>query len=112
MSRATSFTKDCTYYQDYRKSSDTYVALYTTIVDPSGIGKSFVVKQLSVSHHKYVVYINLSAGTAGGYLKRSTVADIIDTFSKEDVDTCTAPWKMFIVAAYWDYHLLQCGHFS
>lgn len=102
MSRATSYTKDCTYHQDYRKSSDTYVAPYTTIVGLSGIGKSFVVRQLSVSHRQYVIYINLSEGTAGGYPKRSTVADIIDTFPKGDVGACTPPWKNVIVAAYWD----------
>lgn len=39
----------CTYYQDYRKSCDTYVASYTTIVGPSGISKSFAVKQLCQS---------------------------------------------------------------
>lgn len=48
-------------------------------------------KQSSVSHDQYVVYINLSEHAAKGYPKRSTVADVIDTFPKEDVNSCTPP---------------------
>ncbi|EYE89984.1 uncharacterized protein EURHEDRAFT_417911 [Aspergillus ruber CBS 135680] len=53
--------------------------------------ENFVVKQSSVSHDQYVVYINLSEHAAKGYPKRSTVADVIDTFPKEDVNSCTPP---------------------
>lgn len=46
-------------YQQYVDAKSSWMGPYTTIIGPSGIGKSFAIKQLSVRHGVYVAYSNL-----------------------------------------------------
>lgn len=80
----------------YNKYSPTeYLAPYTSIVGPYGIGKSFMVQQLSVSHGIYVVYISFARGSA--YPSRSAVADkILQCFPRRSLEEF---WRMFITAS-------------
>ena len=43
------------YYEEYLGKEGVYHFLYTTIVGPSGIGKSFVVKEPAAKQDQYVV---------------------------------------------------------
>lgn len=80
----------------YTASPTLYVAPYVAVVGPSGIGKSFAVKELATKHQRYVVYINLSSVDSQGYPKRSGLANTIAGFSGLDIDTCGKAWKNLI----------------
>ena len=72
-----------------------HLAPYTSIVGPSGIGKSFMVQQLSVSHGIYVVYVSFARGSI--YPCRSAVADkILQFFPRRPLEEF---WRMFITTS-------------
>ncbi|KAL1969978.1 hypothetical protein VTN77DRAFT_6383 [Rasamsonia byssochlamydoides] len=52
-----------------------YFAPYTSIVGPSGIGKSFVVQQIARQGLTYVVYASLAEQTSKAYPPRSVIAN-------------------------------------
>lgn len=65
-------------------SSRNYLAPYTTIVGPSGIGKSFAVKELAFAHNLYVVYLNLSE-TSRGYPGQTPLRPVIAIYGNQKV---------------------------
>lgn len=107
------YERICRYHQEYTApdGSRNYLAPYATIVGPSGIGKSFAVKQLAFAHGIYVAYINLSPEPSRGYPRRTPLADVVDAFPKPSlakpdvVDECVAGWKVLIVAALKDANI-------
>lgn len=80
-------------YNKYNQAE--YFAPYTSIVGPSGIGKSFMVQLLAVSHGVCVVYVSFARVSA--YPGRSAVADKFPHgFSRGSLEEF---WKMFITAS-------------
>ncbi|KAK2813650.1 hypothetical protein FQN50_000048 [Emmonsiellopsis sp. PD_5] len=88
------FDKTVEYYNLYRTRR--YMAPYTTIVGPSGIGKSFSVQQLAVHHGLYVVYSSLADGESPGYPPRSVIADRIHP-STYGLDRLVRFWESYII---------------
>ena len=91
----------------------------TTLIGPSGVGKSFAVKELAARHGQYVAYINVSDRSAtSSYPRRSALADYIEEnleeeihhgrskergeYSRADVAKWMDVWQEFIGAMYWD----------
>ena len=62
------------YYTNYH--DQIHLAPYTSIVGPSGIGKSFSIQQMATQHNFYVVYTSL-ARQGSAYPRRSAMADIL-----------------------------------
>ncbi|KAK2761667.1 hypothetical protein FQN54_001495 [Arachnomyces sp. PD_36] len=87
---------------EYCRSYDPkrHLAPYTSLVGPSGIGKSFSVSQLAIKHGVYVVYVNLAPAAYQGYPKRSSIADKIpsyeDTVERDARDRLTLFWESLI----------------
>jgi hypothetical protein len=61
------------YYGSYR--SEKHLSPYTSVVGPSGIGKSFAISQMARQHGIYVVYASLSPRGALPYPERSCIAN-------------------------------------
>jgi hypothetical protein len=61
--------------RDY--DSTRYVAPYTSIVGPSGIGKSYSVQQIAREYNIYVVYSSLAPRHASSYPRRTVLANLI-----------------------------------
>lgn len=80
----------------YAKNPALYVAPYVAVVGPSGIGKSFAIKELATTHQHYVVYVNLSSVGSQGYPGRSGLADTIGLFCNLDINTCAIAWRNLI----------------
>ncbi|KAI5300892.1 hypothetical protein KEM56_002125 [Ascosphaera pollenicola] len=76
------------YHHAYILHPPSYVAPYAAIVGPSGIGKSFIIKELAVTHEQYVVYVNLS--------NPESSADTIQNLSTLDSDVCATAWTNLI----------------
>lgn len=57
----------------YQEEPMGYMAPYTAIVGPSGVGKSFVMKQVAVKHGVYVLYVNVRTDKGPGYPVKSTI---------------------------------------
>ncbi|KZZ88380.1 hypothetical protein AAP_04952 [Ascosphaera apis ARSEF 7405] len=103
------------YSQSYQET--TYLAPYTSIVGPSGVGKSFLVKQLALQHDMYVVYISMANKFALGYPKRTPLADYIQYTSaqgegttREINDQACARWRKLIAICYLEVHAcIQAG---
>lgn len=68
------YSKIVEYFQAYRDTS-AYFAPYTSLIGPSGIGKSYQVGQLAQQSHAYVVYACLTTNGAH-YPSRSPVARV------------------------------------
>ncbi|KAL1985908.1 hypothetical protein VTN96DRAFT_7173 [Rasamsonia emersonii] len=68
------------YYSDF--DSAIHLAPYTSIVGPSGIGKSFVVEQIAREHRTYVVYASLAKSGSDTYPRRSPIADSISLITR------------------------------
>lgn len=63
------------YYKAFR--SDTHSSPYTSVVGPSGIGKSYVVSRIAKQGLAYVVYLSLAVEDSNSYSGRSMVADAL-----------------------------------
>ena len=63
------------YYKAFR--SDTHLSPYTSVVGPSGIGKSYVVSRIAKQGLAYVVYLSFAAEDSNSYPGRSIVADAL-----------------------------------
>ena len=69
------FHKLVQYYRLYNRLEYKYSAPCTSIVGPSGIGKSFSVMQMTLQHNMYVVYSSLAEQGSLAYPTRSAIAD-------------------------------------
>ncbi|KAL2888615.1 hypothetical protein HOO65_030116 [Ceratocystis lukuohia] len=65
------------YHQAFKQSAREYLSPYTSIVAPSGTGKSYTVSQLAVKHNKYVIYLNFAPPRHAGYPGRSPYTPLI-----------------------------------
>lgn len=63
-------------------NSQKYFAPYTSLVGPSGVGKSYVVQLLAKELNVFVIYISLARKYHEGYPARSAIANKIDEFDK------------------------------
>ncbi|KAL1979111.1 hypothetical protein VTN96DRAFT_6838 [Rasamsonia emersonii] len=63
------------FLNDY--NSGGYFSPYTSLIGPSGIGKSFLVKQMAYQNRIYIVYASLGIPAACCYPGRSAIADLI-----------------------------------
>jgi hypothetical protein len=101
--------------KDILAASDLWhLAPYTSVVGPSGIGKSFSVAQMAKAHGLYVVYANFSPRGSKGYPKRSAIADRIPQFNdpldelgKREKLTCF--WESFIRIALMQVAICRTG---
>lgn len=62
-------------YKKYTKGN--YLVPCTSMVGPSGIGKSFTIQQMAVQHGIYVAYTSFARKSSGAYPNRSVITDII-----------------------------------
>ncbi|KAL1961862.1 hypothetical protein VTN77DRAFT_986 [Rasamsonia byssochlamydoides] len=83
------------YYKYY--SSGIHLAPFTSIIGPSGIGKSFLVKELAFKNYSYVVYACLATDKASSYPQRSQLANVIVNII--DRPELTTFWECFIAAS-------------
>ncbi|KAK2786799.1 hypothetical protein FQN53_006096 [Emmonsiellopsis sp. PD_33] len=88
------FDKTMEYYN--RCLFGDYKPPYTTIVGPSGIGKSFSVQQLAVHHGMYVVYSSLADRKSSDYPPRSVIADQIPSYT-ESMKRLARFWESYII---------------
>ncbi|KAI5279197.1 hypothetical protein KEM54_004287, partial [Ascosphaera aggregata] len=58
-------------------ASGRYVSPYTSIIGPSGIGKSAAVRNLASNGYHYVFYVSLASSASTAYPPRSPLADEI-----------------------------------
>ncbi|KAL2885047.1 hypothetical protein HOO65_090342 [Ceratocystis lukuohia] len=65
------------YHRQFLLKMEHYLSPYTSIVAPSGTGKSYTVSQLAVKHNKYVIYLNFAPEYHKGYPGRSSYASLI-----------------------------------
>ncbi|KAL2890658.1 5-oxoprolinase (ATP-hydrolyzing) [Ceratocystis lukuohia] len=65
------------YHRQFLSKMEHYLSPYTSIVAPSGTGKSYTVSQLAVKHNKYVIYLNFAPEYHRGYPGRSSYASLI-----------------------------------
>lgn len=80
-------------YEEYRSAK--HIAPYTSIVGPSGIGKSFVIQQMA-RDGSYVVYASLASRGSHAYPRRSIIADQIADFV--DREKMTVFFECYIAA--------------
>lgn len=74
------YRKVVTYYNSYR--DNTHLSPYTSIVGPSGIGKSFSIQQLAMVHGMYVVYTSFAGQNSTAYPCRSVISDKLPRISE------------------------------
>lgn len=85
------YKKIIEYYQAYDPMK--HLAPYTSVVGPSGIGKSFAIQQLAMQHNIYVVYVSLARRKSAAYPRRSAIANVLPGGSREDMAEF---WECFI----------------
>lgn len=74
-----------------------YLSPYTSIVGPSGIGKSFIVQQLARQNYSYVIYTSLCQRDSRAYPGRSVIADrLLNFFDRSDM---TLYYECFVAAS-------------
>lgn len=82
------------YYKDY--ASGAYFALYTLIIGPSGIGKSYMMQQLAYQNCCYVIYASSARPGSTVYPSRSPIADAIFCYS--EIERMTIFFECYIAA--------------
>jgi hypothetical protein len=89
------------YYLRY--DSAVYGGPYTSIVGPSGIGKSFVIQSIARQDLAYVVYVSLAQPHSTAYPRRSRLAQLMinqDTnYTITDRATMTTIFECYIAAS-------------
>ncbi|KAI5299859.1 serine/threonine-protein kinase KIN2 [Ascosphaera pollenicola] len=67
----------CSLHHRYCHTSD-YAAPYTSVVAPSGVGKSFSVRSLALNGLHHVFYASLASKTVHAFPTRSPLADMLE----------------------------------
>ncbi|KAK9479312.1 hypothetical protein V1514DRAFT_366863, partial [Lipomyces japonicus] len=70
---------------------------YVAVVGPSGIGKSFTIKQLANAQNVYVVYCSLAVSNGSAYPPRSEVANVMPNACSRD--EAIMFWRVYLFAA-------------
>ena len=84
------------FYRQY--TPDEHVAPYTSVVGPSGIGKSYSVQQLAREYNIYVVYSSLAPQSAGAYPRRTAIANHISQHSLDTLQLFFQCYLLFSLA--------------
>lgn len=82
-----------------------HLSPYTSIVGPSGIGKSFAVYQLSNRLGMYVIYSSLAPQDAYSYPKRSDIANVLHTISDKQHLECF--WECYLTIGILDAEMCR-----
>lgn len=102
---STLYSKIVEYFQAYRDTS-AYFAPYTSLIGPSGIGKSYQIGQLAHQDHAYVVYARLATNDTH-HPSRSPVARVFSRpLTQEQMTTL---FECYVVAGM--VHVKLCRHF-
>ena len=97
------YRKIVQYYKAYPNGK--YLAPYTSVVGPSGIGKSFIISQMAHGYGMYVVYSNFAEKGMLPYPERSAIADIVP--HKETRAVQASFWESYIMVAMCDVELFR-----
>jgi hypothetical protein len=84
------------YYSSF--ASRTHVAPYTSLIGPSGIGKTFAISKLASRHGAYVVYANFARTNELSYSERSRIAEYLPTHLTKDFSLVWW-WNCFLLIA-------------
>lgn len=93
------------YYRLYRDDRSKYLAPYTSIVGPSGIGKSFAISQLAHGHGLYVVYSSLAETGELPYPRRSIIADVLPRDATRWIQV--AFWESYILVSLYEAEVFK-----
>lgn len=97
------YRKIVQYYKAYPNGK--YLAPYTSVVGPSGIGKSFIISQMAHGYSVYVVYSNFAEKGMLPYPERSAIADILP--HKETRLVQSSFWESYLMVAMCDVELCR-----
>lgn len=97
------YTKIIQYYKDYPQGK--HLAPYTSVVGPSGIGKSFIISQMAHGYGMYVVYSNFAERGMLPYPERSAIADILPYGGTRAAKACF--WESYLMVAMCDVELCR-----
>lgn len=92
-------------FAKYVEAPSLWMGPYTTIIGPSGIGKSFSIKQFAVRHGFHVAYSNLASNTAKCYPRPIVIGNI--PTPKSNHDSLVKEWTIFLNL---QLCLIRCGH--
>src|SRR5438034_4621987 len=81
------------YYREYDDS--VYGSPYTSIVGPSGIGKSFVIQSIARQGLAYVIYVSLAEPSSKAYPRRSLLAQSMTSSHPSYTETERAAMTTF-----------------
>ncbi|EFX06381.1 hypothetical protein CMQ_6702 [Grosmannia clavigera kw1407] len=79
--------------RQHAQYNDLYLSPYTTIVGPSGIGKSFSIKQLATRYGVYVVYSCLAPKNSRGFPRPVTMGTAPVDGEQDDM---IAQWMLYL----------------
>lgn len=96
------YDKIVSYFREFRSLK--HLAPYTSIIEPSGIGKNFVVQQMARMGYTYVVYASLANFKSGAYPHRSMLANTISQINERG--EMTMFFECYIAASL--LHIEQC----
>lgn len=102
------YDKICSCYSSFDKEE--HVCPYTSVIGPSGIGKSFAVSQLAYRHGVYVVYITLAPEESSSYPARSVIASQLPNIDSRETKVCF--WECFLVVTLLDAAMCQKSNIS
>lgn len=97
------------YYSAYAKDSEGYLAPYTSVVGPSGIGKSFAISKLA-NHGFYVSYASLAPEGSLAYPGRSQIANNLPRY--ENRESQVHFWESYITVALSDIEVCRSVEIS
>lgn len=97
------YTKIIQYYKDYPQGR--HLAPYTSVVGPSGIGKSFIISRMAHGYGMYVVYSNFAKRGMLPYPERSAIADMLPYGGSRAVKACF--WESYLMVAMCDVELCR-----
>lgn len=95
------------YYNLFK--SDEHLSPYTSIVGPSGIGKSYVVSHIAKQGLAYVVYVSLADKDSNSYPSRSVMADALNPL-ENDRASMQRVFELFLATNI--ILVQQCQHFG
>lgn len=92
------------YYKAYGIGTK-YMAPYMSVIDPSGVGKSFSIAQIAYQHGVYVIYSSLPREGSLPYPARSVIANRLPR-SEPRANQVTF-WESYLTTALYDVELCR-----
>ncbi|RMJ24574.1 hypothetical protein PHISP_04561 [Aspergillus sp. HF37] len=99
------FKKLIGYYKSFNRSTD--LSPYTSIVGPSGIGKSYAISQMAKTHDLYVVYASFADEHSATFPKRSAIAQVVSEVRGRDRATLFFFWCCYLKAGLLDVEICR-----